>query len=50
MYKTAFIDWFNDGNVIEGPDGYSTQDALYKNKLKNIKELYKYFLKEFVYV
>ena len=50
MYKEAFWEWFEDGNVIEFEDGYATQDALYRNRLKTIRDLYKYFLKEFVYV
>jgi len=47
MNKEAFFEWFNDGNVIKFKDGYGTQDAQYCNRLKGIKELYKYFLKEF---
>jgi hypothetical protein len=50
MNKQAFIEWFNDGNVVKFDDGYATQDALYNNRIKTIKELYKYFLKEFIFV
>ncbi len=50
MNKEAFKDWFEDGNVIEFADGYATQDAMYCNRLKTIRDLYKYFLKEFVYI
>ena len=50
MNKQAFWDWFNDGNVHHFEDGYGTQDSLYRNRLKTLRGLYKYFLKEFVYV
>jgi len=45
--KEAFDEWIEDGNVIEFKDGYGTQDAQYCNRLKDEKELYKYFIKEF---
>ena len=48
--KESFFEWMNDGNVIKFADGYATQDAQYRNRLKTLKDLYKYFLKEFVYV
>jgi hypothetical protein len=39
-----FMDWFNDGNVIQRPDGtYSTQDALWMNRIRGMKALKKYF-------
>ena len=47
MYKEAFWEWFEDGNVVKFEDGYATQDAQYCNRLKTIRDLYKYFLKEF---
>ncbi len=50
MYKQMFFEWMDDGNVVKFDDGYATQDALYRNRLKTLKNLYKYFLKEFVYV
>ena len=50
MNKEAFKDWFEDGNVIKFADGYATQDALCSNRIKTIPKLYKYFLKEFIYV
>ena len=50
MNKEAFKEWYNDGNVIKFVDGYATQDAQYCNRLKSIRDLYKYFLKEFVYI
>lgn len=50
MNKEAFWEWIEDGNVIQLLDGYATQDALYCNRIKTIPKLYKYFLKEFVYV
>ena len=45
--KDSFDEWMNDGNVIKFEDGYATQDAQYRNRLKDEKELYKYFIKEF---
>jgi hypothetical protein len=45
--KEAFDEWIEDGNVIKFKDGYGTQDAQYCNRLKDEKELYKYFIKEF---
>jgi hypothetical protein len=50
MNKEAFKEWYNDDNVIKFVDGYATQDAQYCNRLKTIRDLYKYFLKEFVYI
>ena len=50
MNKEAFWEWLDDGNVIKFADGYATQDAQYCNRLKTIRDLYKYFLKEFVYI
>lgn len=50
MNKKAFWEWYNDDNVIKFADGYATQDSQYRNRIKTIPELYKYFLKEFVYV
>ena len=45
--RELFKQWIADGNVIKFNDGYGTQDALYRNRLKDKKELYKYFKKEF---
>ena len=45
--KDSFDEWIKDGNVIKFEDGYATQDAQYRNRLKDKKELYKYFIKEF---
>jgi hypothetical protein len=43
-----FKHWMEDGNVSKNNDGtYSTQDAQYRNKLKNLNELKNYFKKEF---
>jgi hypothetical protein len=43
-----FKEWMEDGNVSKNNDGtYSTQDAQYRNKLKDLNELKKYFKKEF---
>ena len=44
-----FKEWMEDGNVSKNNDGtYSTQDAQYRNKLKDLNELKKYFKKEFI--
>jgi hypothetical protein len=40
----------DDDNVIEFSNGYATQDAQYCNRFKTIPHLYRYFLKEFIYV
>ncbi len=45
--KDSFDVWIEDGNVIKFEDGYATQDTQYCNRLKDEKELYKYFIKEF---
>lgn len=50
MYKKEFKKWFNDGNVALFDDGYSTQCSQYTNRFKKISQLYKYFLKEFIYI
>ena len=50
MNKQAFFDWIEDGNVHKFDDGYSTQDSMYLNRFKTLRELYKYFLREFIYV
>ena len=48
MPKTEFEKWKVDGNVSKNIDGtYSTQDAQWRNKIKDLKELKKYFIKEF---
>lgn len=44
-----FDEWMNDDNVIKNTDGtYSTQDAQWKNKLKDLEALKQYFVKEFL--
>ena len=49
MTKQSFQDWIDDGNVHKNPDGtYSTQDAQWRNKLKDLNALKKYFAKEFL--
>lgn len=46
--EEQFKIWKSDGNVSKNADGtYSTQDAQWSNKIKNITELKKYFKKEF---
>ena len=43
-----FNEWKNDGNVEKNEDGtYSTQDAQWKNKIKNLNSLKDYFKREF---
>jgi len=43
-----FKEWMEDGNVSKNNDGtYSTQDAQFRNKLKDFNELKKYFKREF---
>jgi hypothetical protein len=37
-----------DGNVIKLEDGYSTQDAQYTNRLKDMSALKRYFYNEFI--
>ena len=44
---TGFRAWIKDGNVVKMKDGYATQDAQYRNRLKGIAALRKYFIKEF---
>ena len=47
--EDSFQEWMDDGNVIEQSKGvYSTQDAQYRNRLKGLDELRKYFRKEFL--
>lgn len=48
-WDDSFNDWLEDGNVTTNQDGtYSTQDAQYTNKLKNLEELKEYFYNEFI--
>jgi hypothetical protein len=43
-----FEEWMNDGNVEEiEPNVYATQDAQWKNRIKGIDALRKYYNKEF---
>ena len=48
--KKQFKAWIEDGNVVKIDGKYSTQDSCYTNRIKSLRELYKYFLKEFIYV
>ena len=51
IFEDSFDEWFNEeeGNVIQNEDGtYSTQDAQFRNRLKNIDEVKEYFYKEFI--
>jgi hypothetical protein len=44
-----FNAWIEDGNVIQNQDNsYSTQDAQYRNRLKDMDALKEYFYKEFL--
>ena len=45
--RKQFNEWIKDGNVIKIDGYYSTQDSQYCNRIETIKELYKYFKKEF---
>ncbi len=45
--QESYDAWIEE-NVIKFKDGYGTQDAQYGNRLKTDKDLYKYFIKEFV--
>jgi len=47
-WQEQFNAWIEDGNVIKFEDGYSTQDAQYRNRLKNMSDLKRYFYKEFI--
>ena len=46
--EQSFKEWMEDGNVHKFEDGYSTQDAQWRNRLKGLDELRKYFRKEFL--
>lgn len=49
--KENFLNWAISGNVVEIEKGiFSTQDSLYKNRIKGVKSLYKYFIKEFILI
>ena len=45
--KQDFLEWVNSDDVIKFDNGYSTQDAQFKNRIPTIKALYRYFIKEF---
>jgi len=48
-WQEQFQEWMEDGNVTKNADGtYSTQDAQYRNRLKNMSELKRYFYNEFI--
>jgi len=47
-HKDQFIAWVEDGNVIKVQGGYATQDAMYRNRLGSMADLYHYFQKEFL--
>jgi hypothetical protein len=48
-WQEQFNAWKEDGNVSKNADGsYSTQDAQYRNRLKNMYALKKYAYNEFV--
>lgn len=46
--EQSFQEWIKDGNVHKFEDGYSTQDAQWRNRLKGLDELRKYYRKEFL--
>lgn len=47
--RELFEQWIDDGNVVRLNGFFATQDALYCNKIESMRDLYKYFLKEFIY-
>ena len=47
-FDTDFNEWFEGGNVTKNQDGtYSTQDAQWRNRVKDLDQLKEYFIKEF---
>ena len=50
IYK-SFNEWIDDGNVVEFTDSkgkyYSTQDSMYKNKIRSKNDLLNYFINNF---
>ena len=48
LVKIQFKNWIEDGNVIKINGYFSTQDSLWRNKIKSKKDLFKYFIKEFI--
>lgn len=48
--KEQFYEWMKDGNAIKFNNGYSTQDAQWRNRIPTLPLLYKYFLREFIFV
>lgn len=51
MNKEQFKEWIEDGNVVEiEKDVFTTQCCQYRNRIVGLVNLYKYFLREFVYV
>jgi predicted nucleotidyltransferase len=46
-YPADFIEWMNSDNVIKTQTGYLEQSSQYAILFPTIKELYKYFVKEF---
>ncbi len=46
--KTEFNDWIEDGNVTKTNGYFSTQDSQWRNKIKSEKDLFKYYVKQFI--
>jgi hypothetical protein len=46
--KTDFNDWIENGNVIKINGYFSTQDSLWRNKIKSEKDLFKYYVEQFI--
>lgn len=47
--KAQFQEWFKKSDsIIKFADGFATQDAQYRNRLKTKKDLFKYFKREFI--
>ena len=50
-FTKSFNEWIDDGNVVEFTDSlgkyYSTQDSMYRNKIRSKKDLLNYFINNF---
>jgi len=48
LVKIQFKNWIEDGNVIKINGYFSTQDSLWRNKIKSEKDLFKYYVEQFI--
>ena len=46
--KTEFNDWIEDGNVTKINGYFSTQDSQWRNQIKSEKDLFKYYVQQFI--